>query len=276
MPEGDTIFRAARTLNLALSGKAVHDFQTVLPKLARVDTDSPIVGRTIESVQSSGKWLSIHFSGDLILLTHMLMNGSWHVYRPGERWRRGRDDMRVLIATEDFVAVAFNVPVAEFHTAASFERRSGVSGLGPDLLAADFDQAKAVNQLRNHPELGIGEALLRQSLIAGLGNVYKSEICFACRVNPFRRVSDVSDTELDCLISTARKYLRANVSTASSAQIVTYTGFRRTTRRADPAEHLWVYGRGRLPCRLCGTSIHSKKQGQDVRITFWCPAGQAK
>src|SRR5262245_37270057 len=115
MPEGDTIFRAARTLNKALSGQIVTGFETVLPKLSRVDFDSPVVGRTVDSVSSKGKWILITFSGDLVLLSHMLMSGSWHIYRPNEAWQKSRIDMRVLLKTEKIWAVAFNVPIAEFH-----------------------------------------------------------------------------------------------------------------------------------------------------------------
>src|SRR3954451_25438059 len=139
MPEGDTIFRAARTLHRSLAGKVVTRFETQLPKLERVDYDTPLAGRIVESVEASGKWLSMHFSGDLILLTHMLMSGSWHIYRPGEAWQRGRHQMRIAIHTSDFVAVAFQVPVAEFHTAESLRRHRSVTHLGPDVLSADFD-----------------------------------------------------------------------------------------------------------------------------------------
>jgi endonuclease-8 len=274
MPEGDTIFRAARTLNRALGGKVVTDFQTVLSKLSRIDEDQPIVGRRVEAVRCFGKWLSIHFSGDLILLTHMLMNGIWHIYRPAERWRRSRDDMRIVVATPDFVAVAFNVQIAEFHTEKSLAQRSAVARLGPDVLSQSFDENEAIAQLRPHPEMEIGEALLQQTLLAGLGNVYKSEICFACRVNPFRVISTLSESELKCLIKTAKKYLLANVTDTSFAQRVTYTGFRRTTGRANRADRLWVYGRAGEPCRRCGTPIERSKQASNARVTFWCPECQ--
>jgi endonuclease-8 len=134
-----------------------------------------------------------------------------------------------------------------------------------------FDPAKAVTRLRELENIPIGEALLRQSTIAGLGNVYKSEICFACGVNPFRHVSALSNEELLCLTNKAQHYLRANVTDASGQGIVTYTGFRRTTRRADPGARLWVYGRHNQPCRRCGRAIQSRKQGDAARVTFWCP-----
>ncbi|HET9697856.1 MAG TPA: DNA-formamidopyrimidine glycosylase family protein, partial [Terriglobales bacterium] len=149
MPEGDTIFRAARTLNAALTGKLVTRFESVLPYLMRVDVDTPLRGRTIVKVESHGKWLVMHFSGDLILLTHLLMSGSWHIYRPGEKWKRRRDDMRIVVGTADFEAVAFRVPIAEFHTGASLARREGFNKLGTDVLAEEFDEEKAAEQLRS-------------------------------------------------------------------------------------------------------------------------------
>ncbi len=271
MPEGDTIFRAARTLNRALAGHKVTRFETVLPQLSRIDQDSPIAGRTVESVESQGKWMLMRFSGGLTLLTHMRMNGSWHIYRPGETWRRGRLHMRVLIETADYVAVGFDVPVAEFHDSASLGRHPSLRRLGPDVLGEEFDPVEAAGRLRELGGLPVGEALLRQSLVAGIGNVFKSEICFACRVNPFREVSSLSDAELLCLTRKAREYLRANVTDASGGGIVTYSGFRRTTRRADTGASLWVYGRHKQPCRRCGRAIESRKQGEAARVTFWCP-----
>jgi len=274
MPEGDTIFRAARTLNRALAGKIISGFKTVLPNLSRIDEDQPITGRMIESVESSGKWLSIHFSGDLVLLTHMRMNGSWHIYRPEDRWQLPRGDMRIVIETPDFVAVGFNIPVAEFHSEKSLAERSGVSRLGSDILSAEFDPIAAAAALRSAPHLGVGEALLRQSLIAGLGNVYKSEVCFACSVSPFRLVSSLTGSELECLIRTAQKFLAANVTDVSGSAMVTYTGFRRTTGRANAADRLWVYARAGQPCRRCGTPVERSKQDSDARVTFWCPRCQ--
>ena len=274
MPEGDTIFRAARTLNRALAGQVVTRFDTQLPHLQRIHDDTPITSRTIEEVSAHGKWITMRFSGDLILLTHMLMSGSWHIYRPGEKWQRPRYDMRIVIGTNNFEAVAFKVPVAEFHTAASLTRRDGFSQLGPDILCGSFNAAQAIANLRGEPELQIGDTLLRQHVMAGLGNVYKSEVCFACRVNPFRKVATLTDSEVIDLIATACKFLKANVSDSAGDKIVTYGGFRRTTRRANPAERLWVYGRHGDPCRRCGNPIESRKQGQDARVTFWCPTCQ--
>lgn len=275
MPEGDTIFRAASTLHRALAGQQVTRFQTVYPHLSRIDDDHPITGRTVESVAANGKWMLMRFSGDLTLATHMRMNGSWHIYRPGEPWRRSRLDMRIVVATQPIIAVGFNIPVAELLTSKALVRHPSLSRLGPDVLSRDFDGAQALQNLKANPDLQLGEALLRQSVMAGLGNVYKSEVCFACRVHPFRRVASLTPLEAEALIATARKFLLANVSNGTSA-IVTYTGFRRTTRRMDSSARLWVYRRAGEPCRRCGTPIESRKQGVDARTTFWCPACQPK
>jgi endonuclease-8 len=274
MPEGDTIFRAARTLNRALAGKVVTKFETQLPQLARVDYDSPVAGRLIESVESTGKWMSIHFSGDLALLTHMLMSGSWHIYRPGEAWKAPRHQMRVVIHTEDFVTVAFRVQIAEFHTAAGLSRHPGLRRLGPDVLATEFDEAAAASRFKARPELEAGVALLSQSLVAGIGNVFKSEVCFASRVNPFRKVASLTDAELVLLMANARQFMANSVADGVGNGMVTRTGPRQTTNRSDPSERLWVYKRSGEPCRKCGTAVLSGKQGLDARVTFWCPACQ--
>jgi len=274
VPEGDTIFRAARTLNKALAGQTITRFETQLPHLQRVHDTTPVTGRTIESVTASGKWMTVRFSGNLILLTHMLMSGSWHIYQTAEKWQRPRYDMRIVIGTEKFDAVAFKVPVAEFHTSESLASRQGYATLGPDLLAEDFDERQAAANLRAEPDVEVAEALLHQNIVSGLGNVYKSEVCFACRVNPFCKVSALTDEEIRCLVSTARKFMKANATDTSGDGITTYTGFRRTTHRADPRQRLWVYGRAGQPCRRCGTPIRSRKQGRDARVTFWCPECQ--
>ena len=274
MPEGDTIFRAANTLHRALAGHKITQFESVFPKLTRIDVDQPICGRIVDRVEAQGKWLLMYFSGDLILLTHMLMSGSWHIYRPGEKWRMPRQAMRILLATEQFVAVAFSLQIAEFHTAQSLQRRGGFAALGPSVLSNNFDQSEAAARLTANADLEVGEALLKQSIVAGIGNVFKSEICFASAVNPFRKVSSLTPAEAESLMSTARKFLRANVTPTSGNAIVTYTGMRRTTSRANPAERLWVYKRGGEPCRRCGTRIESRKQGIDARVTFWCPQCQ--
>jgi len=266
MPEGDTIFRAARTLHRALSGKVVTKFETQLPQLTRVDYDTPLAGRIVEAVESHGKWMSMRFSGDLTLLTHMLMSGSWHIYRPGEAWQRPRVQMRVAVYTQDFVAVAFQVPIAEFHTSESLARQRSLRGLGPDVLGADFDEAEAASRLRARPELEVGVGLLTQSIMAGLGNVFKSEVCFASGVNPFRSVGSLTGEELRALVANAREFMRNSVVETSAV--------RRTTGRSDPSARFWVYKRRGESCRKCGTTVKARKQGEEARTTFWCPQCQ--
>lgn len=265
MPEGDTIFRSARALHQAFAGKTVTRFETAYAPLASVNDQSPVAGRTIEQVESRGKWLLIHFSGDLILVTHMLMSGSWHIYRVGERWKRARSHMRVVLGTPDLQAVAFDVPVARFHTARTLQRFAGVAGLGPDLLDSGFAADEAAARLREHGEEEVGNVLLDQRVLAGIGNVFKSEICFACGVNPFRRVAMLRAQEIECLLATARRFLAANV---------TYTGSRRTTGSVNPAARLWVYRRAGSECRRCGAAILMRKQGPGARSTYWCPECQ--
>jgi len=281
VPEGDSIFRAARTLHRALAGHAVERFESVLPALTRVHEDTPITGRIVESVAAAGKHILMRFSGDLVLRTHMRMSGSWHIYRRVgaddagrfEPWQRPRRDMRVVIATHDFEAVAFNVPVAEFLDRRALRRQPDLKQIGPDLLGETFDADEAIRRFRTRGAMSIADALINQRVVAGAGNVFKSELLFLCGVDPFARVADVSDDELRALLKAGQKYLRANVND-SKGTIVTYTGFRRTTSRMDPSERLYVYGRARKPCRKCGTPIQVKPQGPDARLTYWCPSCQ--
>ena len=270
MPEGDTIFRAARTLHRALAGKPVRAFESVFPALNRINDDVPIAGRTIERIHSTGKHLLIRFSGDLVLRTHMRMNGSWHIYRSGEKWQRSRRDMRIVVATADFEAVGFNIPVAEFLSEREIARSPELRALGPDVLADDFDPQIVIANLRERAGSEIAEALLNQRVLAGLGNVYKSEILFMCRINPFRRVQELAEVDLSSIVEESRRVLKLNVSEGLEL-MTTYGGLRRTTGLSDPKDRLWVYGRARLPCRRCGTPIRVRKQGSDARLTYWCP-----
>jgi endonuclease-8 len=253
MPEGDTIFRAARALHTALAGRTVTHFETVVPRLARVDDETPLKGRTVERVTAAGKHLIIHFSGDLTLRTHLRMSGSWRVYHTGEPWGKRRGDMRLLIATEEFVAVGFNIPVAEFRSERDLARQPELQRLGPDPLGPDFDSAEAVRRLRAQGAVEIAPALLNQRVLAGIGNIYKSEVLFACGVNPFTLVDSLSDGDLERIVRRGGALLRQGV--------------------AGRARHL-VYGRGREPCRKCGTEIEWRRQGPDARGTYWCPRCQ--
>jgi endonuclease-8 len=275
MPEGDTIYRAARALEKAIGAKVVTGFETELAKLARVNDDTSLIGRTVEKVESRGKWCLIFFSGDLILVTHMLMSGSWHLYRPGERWRMGRERMRVAIRTSDWEAVGFDIPVAEFHTARSLERSSQVPKLGPDILSEGFSVEGGVARMdvyrQEHPDAEIALVLLNQRVLAGLGNVYKSEVLFAAGVNPFRPMRTITAREMQAIVDIAQRYMKANVADGKGEGIVTYSGNRRTTHAMNREERLWVYRRQGQECRRCGAPVMMRKQGVQARSTYWCP-----
>ncbi len=247
-------------------------FESPLPALMRVNDDAPIAGRTVVAVRSIGKHLLVEFSGDLLLRTHMRMNGAWHIYRPGERWRKPRVAMRIVIETDDWVAVGFNVPVAEFLSGREIARHRELSRLGPDLLSDAFDEAAVLQRLRGLASRPIAEALLDQRVMAGVGNVFKCEVLFVGGVDPFRRVSAITDEEALRLIRAARELLTRNIreGTTSGAS----RAYRQTTRFMNPAARLWVYGRGGKPCRRCGTAIEVRKQGEAARLTYWCPRCQ--
>jgi endonuclease-8 len=280
MPEGDTILRAAQALHRVLAGHVVTRFDSVYPSVTRIADDHPIVGRTIESVYARGKHLLIAFSGDLVLRTHMRMNGSWHLYRPGVAWKRPARDMRILVATAEAVAVGFNVPIAELLSNQQVERHKEMAALGPDLLAGageryeyTVDTTEIVRRMRARGGEAIAEVLLNQRVAAGIGNVFKSEILFVARIDPFTPVSSLTDADLERIIGIARDQLAAAVLDRSKT--LSRSAGRRTTRSLDPGAALWVYSRGGKPCRRCGAVIRSRKTGLDARLTYWCPECQA-
>jgi endonuclease-8 len=262
VPEGDTIYRAARTMHAALAGRVVTKFESVFSPLTRVDHQTPIAGRTIERVDSEGKHLLIALTGDLHLRTHMRMHGSWHLYKPGERWRMRFSDMRIVIATDAWVAVAFNVPVAEFLDARSLARQEDLANIGPDFLGEMFDLDEAVRRMRERSSEEIADVLLNQRVVAGVGNEYKSEVLFVAGVSPFTKVGELTDEQLTRILETARKLMIANVTKRGSGRVTTFS--------LDPRQQQYVYGRGGQPCRRCGTPVKYAKQGKDARGTYWC------
>jgi endonuclease-8 len=275
MPEGDTLFRTARNLGRALIGTPITVFRSTYPLLTRFNDDTPLAGQTVDRVEARGKWLLISFSGGGILASHLLMNGRWHIYRHGERWQLPRFHMRIVIENDRYQAVGFRVPVAEMHTARSLARNTRIPRAGNDLLSAEFDADGAVERLMARPQVAIADALLDQSVLAGVGNVFKSEICFVNGLNPFRKTGSLTRDEATKTIASAQKLLRANVLEDSGDMIVTYRGQqRRTTHESDPSASLWVYGRNGEPCRRCGEAIRRRIQGDDARVTFWCPRCQ--
>jgi endonuclease VIII len=275
MPEGDTIYRTARSMGRALVGKPITGFRSNYPLLTRFHDDTPLTGQTVDSVESRGKWLLIHFSGRATLATHMLMNGSWHLYPHGDRWRKPARDMRIVLENRDYQAVAFTVPVARIYTAQALAREKRIPPSASDVLNENFDPASAALRLRACAAEEVGDVLLHQHVLAGVGNVFKSELCFVEFVNPFCLVAALKDQQVDALIRSAQHLLAANVVEDSGNMIVTYRGQqRRTTHSASPHDSLWVYGRSGDPCRRCGTAIRHRLQGPDARVTFWCPICQ--
>ncbi len=245
MPEGDTIFRAARALHQALAGKVVVRFEA--PRLRFTPLPA---GTVVDRVEANGKHCLLHFDDGRVLHTHMRMTGSWHLYRPGERWRKKPAAMRALVEVHDWVAVCFAAPVVELTDAPP------VAHLGPDLCRADADLDEAVRRMGelSPPDRTIGEALLDQRVAAGIGNIWKNEACFACGVDPFTPVGDLDDARRRQLLATASTQLRA--STEGDRGVMA------------------VYGRRDRPCRRCGTTIRWAPQGDQRRGTYWCPTCQ--
>ncbi|HZD79026.1 MAG TPA: DNA-formamidopyrimidine glycosylase family protein [Actinomycetota bacterium] len=259
MPEGDTITRTARTLDRALAGRRLVRFQA--PRLPAA-TLRPSAGSIVLSARARGKHLLIDFSDGSTLHTHMRMHGSWHVYQPGERWRLPPAAMRAMVQVEGAVAVCFRAPVVEVLEGGALRRHPQLTSLGPDLCAPAPDLDAAVEGLgRLLPgSTQIGVALLDQRAAAGIGNVYKSEVLFACGIDPFTPVTALDEATRRRVVETAARLLRANLDA-------------RAPRRTVP-EGLAVYGRAGRPCRRCGTPIRSRKQGEAARATYWCPACQ--
>lgn len=272
MPEGDTLARIAVALRPYLAGRVVTGARARLPG----PQISRIVGQKIDAVDAAGKNLLIRFDGGLELRTHLGLHGSWHRYRPGETWRRPPSRAALVLEVPGAVAVCFDAPVVEL-----FERRAEVvhptiSMLGPDLLDPSFDQAEAVRRLRDpsRAETPIGEAVLDQRAVAGIGNVFKSEVLFIERVDPFAKVGTLEAPTLERVLGTARDLLMANARSDAPAGRTT-TVDPKTGKKLAPSR-LWVYDRAGRPCHRCGTLIRSGPQGAELpRTTYWCPSCQA-
>jgi len=256
VPEGDTIFRTAATLRSALVGR--HLVRAELPRLR---SRAPEVGTEVRSVEARGKHLLIGLGDGRVLHTHMQMSGSWHVYRPGERWRKAGAAARVVLEVSDAVAVCFSAPVVELLEERELRAHPRLSALGPDLCSPHADLDEALARLdRLPPETEIAVALLDQRVACGVGNVYKSETLFACRTDPFARVGDLDRRARHVILATAWELLRRNLDGGPRA---TYGG------------GLAVYRRRGRPCPRCATPIRSRRQGEAARTTYWCPSCQA-
>jgi endonuclease VIII len=265
MAEGDTIFRTAEVLRAALAGRRITAARAQpRPGLRRVPDLRRLVGARVAGVEARGKHLLIGFDNGLTLRSHLRMSGSWHRYRPGERWRRPAREASAILETAEAVAVAFNAPVVELLTEADLRRSRPLLELGPDLLAGSFDLTEAVRRLRRRDAEALGNALLDQRAVAGIGNVVKSEVAFIEWLDPWAPVARFTDGELGSALRAARRVLQAN----------TRGGARVTTGSAVRGGGLWVYGRAGRPCRRCGTPVRMARQGELARLTYWCPRCQ--
>ncbi|WP_405722378.1 DNA glycosylase [Streptomyces sp. NBC_01537] len=259
MPEGDTVWLTARRLSDALAGHTLTRFDLRVPQLATTD----LTGRRVEAVVPRGKHILARIEGGATLHSHLMMDGSWHLYAPGERWRGGPPhQVRAVLGTAERVAVGYRLPVLELVPTAEEDR--AVGHLGPDLLGVDWDPGEAVRRLTAEPDRPLGEALLDQRNLAGLGNVYKSELCFLRGVTPWTPAAEVPAPER--LVALAKRLLEANK--ARPGHITTGD-----TRRGRTH---WVYGRADRPCLRCGTGVRVAQQGPagQERVTYWCPRCQ--
>ena len=263
MPEGDTVYRTAKNLGAALTGAELTRCDLRVPRYATVD----LSGQRVDEVVSRGKHLLIRV-GDSTLHSHLKMEGSWHLYKPGSRWRRPAFEARAVLETADWQAVGFALGMLE--VLRRDEEDDAVGYLGPDLLGPDWDADEALRRLSADPDRAIGLALLDQRNLAGIGNVYRSELCFLRGVLPTRPVGEVPD--LPAMVALAKRVLEPNKNRVER----TLTG---STRRGQQD---WVYGREGRPCRRCGTPVQHGMLGDPVqqdrgamdRDVYWCPRCQ--
>jgi endonuclease VIII len=258
VPEGDTIHRAAAMLRAALEGSVVTGFEA---SRAKGGAAPPEPGDLVASVEARGKHLLIRFGGGTTLHTHMRMTGTWRVAPADDRRRASGGRIVATVRTERAVGICSGAPIVELLDVHSLRRHPVLTALGPDLCLADPDLdeiMRRVGELEPRTELGV--ALLDQCVAAGIGNVYKSEVAFACQVDPFTRLADLDRDDLLALWRTASELLRRNLGTGP--------------RRTEP-HGLAVYDRAGRPCRVCGTAITVRRQGEAGRSTWWCPTCQS-
>ncbi|MGW3626848.1 Fpg/Nei family DNA glycosylase [Streptomyces sp. NPDC000880] len=279
MPEGDTVWLTAQRLHTALAGQVLTRSDLRVPRFANAD----LTGRTVLDVTPRGKHLLTRVEGGLTLHSHLRMDGSWQVYGSGERWRGGpAHQIRAILGNAEHTAVGYRLPVLELlHTAAEAK---AVGHLGPDLLGPDWDADTAVANLLTDPARPLGEVLLDQRNLAGIGNVYKSELAFLARVTPWLPVGELPADTPHRLVVTAHRLLEANKNRFDRRTTTTDDRAPRTTssirsphspRRPGPRLH--VYGREGQPCLRCGTPIRKADQGDGSRErpTYWCPRCQS-
>jgi endonuclease-8 len=261
MPEGDTIHRAATRLEAVLAGQVVERAESrwLGPAV------NSLVGRHIKAVEPRGKHLLIHFDDDRVLHSHMGMTGSWHIYRPGERWQKPAQRAAIALDCPQVCVVCFTPKLLELLTATGARRHNYLQRLGPDLLAGPPPDEEVLARFRQCNNLPIGQAVMNQTVVSGIGNVYKSEVLFHVRLHPQTMVSQVPDQQLIELTAIAREQMERNLS-----------GRPRTTRHSLDGGRFWVYGRRGMPCYTCGTPIELIRQGDAGRTTYFCPQCQPR
>ena len=256
MPEGDTLHRVAYQISNQICGKRIL--------AARANAELPrapeLTGHTLQVAEARGKHLLLTVDNGLTVHSHLGMTGSWHIYPRGERWRKPPQRAALALRFDSHDLVCFSPKLIKLETGAGLRRETRLNRLGPDLLAAEFNAAEALSRLRRHNQLPIGEALMNQQLVAGIGNVYKSEILFMNRLNPFRPVADFDDQTLQSCLQTARRTMRRNLE-----------GLRRKFRGSTLGDRLWVYRRRGMGCLECSTPIEMRRQGEAARSTYYCP-----
>ena len=261
MPEGDSVYRFAAKLRPVLEGQAILAARSHGP--GPVPQVQRIVGATCTAVRSQGKNMLISFDNGLVLRGHLRMNGTWHVYRPGEPWRTPEREARLVLEVDGATVVNFSAPVIELLEERALTVHAPIGNLGPDLLDEEFDLVEAFRRLRDpsRAELTVGDAIMDQRALAGIGNIWKNESLFYAGLNPWRRVAELSDAELALVVEKAQALLRASVGKPNSLNV-----------RFRPA--MYVYGRGGQACRRCYSRLRSGPQGVDIRHTVWCPKCQ--
>jgi endonuclease VIII len=260
MPEGDSIHAAARRISEALVGRPIESIEAPQPRHALDRWPERLGGRAVRAVEARGKHLFVRFDGELTLHSHLRMGGWWGVFRRGERWRRSPRRAWLVIRTPEHEVVQFDGPVLELMTDGRSRFDQRIAGLGPDVLADDFDARAAVRRMREDDQTrGVGDALLDQRNASGIGNIWKSESCFAAGVDPWRRLDATADEELLATLEAARSRMLHSVELGGHV----------------PREELAVHDRAGRPCRSCGTPIRARGQGDDNRTTYWCPGCQA-
>jgi formamidopyrimidine-DNA glycosylase len=258
MPEGDVVWLAAKRLREALAGRVLTRSDFRVPRFATTD----LTGRSVTESVSRGKHLLLRVEGGLTVHTHLRMDGSWRIRPAGDRIPASHG-IRLILANDAWQAIGYHLGIVEVVRTAQEVQVTG--HLGPDLLGPGWDIAEAVRRLRAAPERPVGEAILDQRNLAGVGNLYKSEVLFLRGINPWRPVADIADPA--ALVELARRLLDANKNRIGQ---VTTGVWRR-------GEETWVYGRAAHPCRRCGSPIKTAAQGSDPdeRVTFWCPNCQS-